>query len=271
MPPDSETPTGTSEMSWRLTASGVVVADPLEPLVPAPGRVRGPVDGRVLPQPGPALGELQRMARREAADAGEERPVTGDVADVHRQVQAGLVDLGADQPAGQHGLGLGPEGQLAVPDRVHQRLDPERVPDQEQRAAAPVVQGEREDPVEPGGERDPLVLVEVGQDLGVAVGGQPVPAGQHQLPELGVVVDLAVVHDDDRAVLVGHRLGAARHVLDGQPAVAEVDLARRCRSPRRRGPGARSCRPWPGRAPRHRSRPYPLSRTPEATVPCAEP
>ena len=37
------------------------------------------------------------------------------------------------------------------------------------------------------------------------------------------VVDLAVEHDDDRAVFVGQRLLAARDVDDGQAAVAEPD------------------------------------------------
>ena len=128
----------------------VVEPDSLEPFGRGAGRVRRPVDRRVRLQPGAPLGELQHVPGRQALDAGEERPVPGDVADVHRQVQAGLVELGRDEPAREHGLGLGPEGQLAAGDRVHQRLHPERVPDQEQRAAGPVEQGEREDPVEPG-------------------------------------------------------------------------------------------------------------------------
>jgi len=159
----------------------VVEPDALEPFAGGAGRVRRPVHGRVRLHPGAPSGELQHVPGRQALDAGEERPVPGDVTDVHRQVQARLVKLGGDEPAREHGLGLGPEGQLAIPDRVHQGLHPERVPDQEQRAAGPVEQGEREDPVEPGGAGDPLVLVQVRQDLGVAVGGQPVPAAQHQL------------------------------------------------------------------------------------------
>src|SRR6185369_9671570 len=40
-------------------------------------------------------------------------------------------------------------------------------------------------------------------------------------PEGRVVVDLAVEHDPDRAVLVGHGLVPAGHVHDGQPPVAQ--------------------------------------------------
>jgi len=165
----------------------------------------------------------QDVARGHAADVAEERPVPRHVAHVHRQVQARLVELGRDQAAREHRLGLGPEGQHPAADRIQQRLHPERVADQEQRPARPVEQREREDSVEPGREPDPLVLVEMGQDLGVAVGGQPVAAGQDGLAQLRVVVDLAVVHDDHGAVLVRHRLGPARHVLDRQPAVGEVN------------------------------------------------
>ena len=202
----------------------IVKPDPLEPVAGAPGLVRRPVDRRVRLQPGPPFSELEHVARWQALDAPEERPISGDVTDVHRQMEARLVEFALDEPAREHRLGFGPECQHAVPDRVHQGLHPERVPDQEELAARPVEQGEGEDPVEPGRERDPLVLVEVGQDLGVAVGPQLVAAGQHHVPKLGVVVDLAVVDDDDRAIFVGHRLRTARHILDGQPAVAEMDV-----------------------------------------------
>ena len=209
----------------ELALDGLLVVEPdaLEPVAAAQAGVGGPVDVRVPLEPGLPCGELEHVARWQAGDAAEERPVAGDVADVHRQVQAQLVDLGLDEAAREHRLGLGPERQLAALDRVHERLHPERVPGQEQLAAGPVIQGEGEDPVQPGGEADPLVLVQVGQDLGVAVGAQLVAAVHHQVAELGVVVDLAVVDDDHRAVLVGHRLRAAGHVLDGQPPVAEVD------------------------------------------------
>ncbi len=56
-------------------------------------------------------------------------------------------------------------------------------------------------------------------------------------PQRGVVVDLAVEDDPDRAVLVRHRLVAARHVDDGQPAVGEPHRRRPGTGPRRRDRG----------------------------------
>src|SRR4051794_41206892 len=48
--------------------------------------------------------------------------------------------------------------------------------------------------------------------LGVAAGPEPVPRPLELAHQLAVVVDLAVLDDDDRAVLVGDRLVAARQV-----------------------------------------------------------
>ena len=45
--------------------------------------------------------------------------------------------------------------------------------------------------------------------------------GFELVSQLGLVVELAVVGDPDRAVFVGHRLGAAGHVDDRQPAMPE--------------------------------------------------
>ncbi len=240
----------------------IMRSDPLHPFVRAQAPVWCPVNGRVAGQPGLPAGELEHVAWRQAIDLPEEGAMTGDVADVHRQVQAHLVELGPDESAREHRLGLGPEGQHPVPDRVHQRFHPERVPDQEELATRPVEQRECEYPVEPGGEGDPLVLVQVRKDLSIAAGRQTVTAGEHHLPELGVVVDLTVVDDNDRAVFVGHRLRTTRHVLDRKPAVAEADVlaaveALAVRSPVSDGIGHRPDKFFVPEAPRAR---YPAHR-----------
>ena len=50
-------------------------------------------------------------------------------------------------------------------------------------------------------------------------------AGGFELrPDVGVVVDLAVEDDPDRAVFVDERLMAGRQIDDAQPAVAERRL-----------------------------------------------
>jgi hypothetical protein len=50
--------------------------------------------------------------------------------------------------------------------------------------------------------------------LGVAAGGELVTGGQESLADLMVVVKLAVEGDPYRAILVGHRLEAAREIHD---------------------------------------------------------
>ena len=69
-----------------------------------------------------------------------------------------------------------------------------------------------------------MLLVEVDEDLGVAVGcGSGGRADSSVGAERLVVVDLAVEDDLDRAVLVADRLVAAGQVDDRQPAVDQAD------------------------------------------------
>ena len=77
-----------------------------------------------------------------------------------------------------------------------------------------------------------MLLVEVDDDLGVAVGRQAVAGPQQLAAQLGVVVDLAVEDDDDRAVLVVDRLVAGVEVDDPQPLDAEADAARHVQAAR---------------------------------------
>ena len=70
----------------------------------------------------------------------------------------------------------------------------------------------------------PSVLVKMDEGLGVGRGPVDVALGDQLVAEaarLILVVKLAVIRDPDRAVLVGHRLGAAGQVDDREPAVPE--------------------------------------------------
>jgi hypothetical protein len=200
----------------------VVLADAVDPVVAAQRVVGRPVDARVRERAHRPVAQLQRVTGGQSVDPPEERVVAGHVPDVHRQVEAGFVELGVDQAAAQHRLGLRTERQPATALGVDHRLDAERVAHEVQRAAAPVEQGEGEDAVQARCEPDALLVVQVRQHLGVAGGLQRVPLGEHVGAQLGVVVDLAVVDHDHRAVGVGHRLGAAGDVEDRQAAVAEA-------------------------------------------------
>ena len=67
-------------------------------------------------------------------------------------------------------------------------------------------------------------------------GAIDVALGLELFAELGLVVELAVVGDPDRAVLVGHGLGAAGQVDDRQPAMPERRGTVDSRNRRRQGP-----------------------------------
>ncbi len=57
--------------------------------------------------------------------------------------------------------------------------------------------------------------------LGVATGGEGVALGQQFLAEFGILEELAVEGDPDRAVLVGDRLPASGKVDDREPPGAQ--------------------------------------------------
>src|SRR5262249_54232934 len=83
-----------------------------------------------------------------------------------------------------------------------------------------------------------LLLVEVDEHLRVAGRAEAVALGDQLRAELGEVVELPVVHDPYRAVLVRHRLVARREVDDAEAPVPEYDAvvgveALPVRSPRR--------------------------------------
>ena len=66
-------------------------------------------------------------------------------------------------------------------------------------------------------------LVPVHEHLGVATRAERVAGALELVHELAVVVDLAVLDDDDRAVLVRDRLVAAGQVDDREPARGDAD------------------------------------------------
>ena len=87
------------------------------------------------------------------------------------------------------------------------------------------------------GQRGPVVLVEVRQDLGVAAAAQHVAARLELLAQRRVVVDLAVLRRPDAAALVGEGLVAALDVDDREPPGAERAAVAGRRSRRRPGRG----------------------------------
>src|SRR6185436_1924721 len=109
--------------------------------------------------------------------------------------------------------------------RIEQRLLAETIARQHQLLAPVVPQRDREHAVELARKLITHLLVEVNDDLGVALRREAVPLLFEALAQLLEVVDLAVLDGPDRSVLVAHRLMATGDVDDAQPAVAQ-DRAR---------------------------------------------
>ena len=165
----------------------------------------------------PAVADPQEMAGRDRFDSLEERPRRARAERVEEQVDALGVGPRGDQSRGQQRLDLRAPEQPAVGLGVIQRADPHAVAAQDQRPLVPVP--ERDGELAPRLLEEPLaeIFVQVGPQLGVAPRGQPVPARQQLGLQLGILEDLAVLRDPDRAVLVADRLPAARQVDDRQP------------------------------------------------------
>src|SRR2546426_2513590 len=70
-----------------------------------------------------------------------------------------------------------------------------------------------------------MVLVEMENGLGVALGHERVSAGQEPAAELAIVVDLTVKDDDLRAILVEDRLPPPREINDAEPSHPKADGA----------------------------------------------
>ena len=134
-------------------------------------------------------------------------------------------------------LELGAEDDAILDDRVVERLDAHAVADQHAAACVLVPDRDGEHAAQALGQRRPVVLVEVGEDLGVAAAAQHVAARAQLVTQGVVVVDLAVLGAPDAAALVGERLVAALDVDDREPAGADARRRRRTRSRRRRARG----------------------------------
>ena len=104
-----------------------------------------------------------------------------------------------------------------------ERLDPEAVAPEEEDVTVDVDDREREHAAEPAEHVAAVLLVEVGKDLGVAAAAEAMAPALEVASQLVMVVELAVEDDDDRSVLVRHRLVAQRRQVDDpEPRVDEA-------------------------------------------------
>ena len=152
------------------------------------------------------------MPGRQLADLAEDRERGGN--GVGRQERLERVEV---EVALRQRVELGGERELAVDVAVVERLDPEAVAREHEPLAARVPDRDREHPAQPLREPEIPLLVGVDDRLGVGARAQRVPGALERVVQLGVVVDLAVLDDGARAVLVRDRLVAAREVDDREP------------------------------------------------------
>ena len=129
------------------------------------------------------------------------------------------------ESAGEQRLDLGGEQQQVPGASVIQRLDAQPVSRQQQPLALRIPQAEGEHPVQLAQQLGGVaagLLVAMDEHLRVGVGAEAVALRQQWLAQAEVVVQLAVVREPDRAVLVAERLPALfREVDDGEPAVRQ--------------------------------------------------
>ena len=164
----------------------------------------------------------QPLARHQLANAGQRRERSRDEAEGHVGVDRLVVELGLDDAARQHALQLRGEDDAVAGLGVVERLDAEPVARDHEAPLAPVPDRHPELAANALRERQADLLVEVRQDLGVAVAREAV-AAEELAADVLVVVELAVLDGPDGGVLVADRLVAAFHVDDAEPPDAERD------------------------------------------------
>ena len=229
MPPESSTPTGTSATRCARTESRRRSRSSRRQRLPRlvaqlRGR-RGPVGGVAL-EPRPPVLEHEHVARRQLADLAEDRARAVDGVEGEERLERVEVELAREAGQPPQRLELGGEGELARDVAVVQRLDPEAVAREHEPPARAVPHRDGEHPAQALGEARAVLLVEVDEHLGVGVRRAEHVARALELgAQLGVVVDLAVLDDDDAPVLARDRLVAALEVDDRQPPRGEPGLA----------------------------------------------
>ena len=169
----------------------------------------------------------QRGGGRQLQRRAVDRARLGHVAQ-RKVILDGLrLDRAVEPAMCQQRLELRPEQQVPVgQQRVEQRLHSESVAREEQLLLPLVPQREREHAAEALDAVRAPRLPGVNDDLRVAPGAEHVSERLQFRDQLLVVVDLAVVDNDDRVVLVVERLLARRDIDDRKASMAKSDARR---------------------------------------------
>ena len=169
--------------------------------------------------------DRQRRGGRQGRDVGEPGRRLRDVAQAHEVVACLSIDRRAEILQRRDRLDLAGEHPLPVEPRVEQRLHAVAIARQHQAPVARIVDGEREDAAQPGDQLLAPLLVQMDQHLGIGRPPEAMPAFLELPTQRLMIVDLAVVHDVDAPILVGHRLPPGRRQIDeGEPAMHELTV-----------------------------------------------
>src|SRR5581483_9256834 len=119
-------------------------------------------------------------------------------------------------------LNLGCECEHPAIPEVVERLDAHPIPRAKQPLTLRVPNRKRKHPAEVTDAFGPILFVRMEDGLSIRSRLITMPCGFKSGPESGVIIDLAVVSDPQRAILVAHRLPAALDIHHRQPPVAQV-------------------------------------------------
>ena len=160
----------------------------------------------------------EQVAGRQLAALVEDRERCRDRVEGEEGLETVEVELAARQRSQ-----LRREGELGAVGTVVERLDAEAVTGEDESPAARVPDCDREHSTQPACEVRVPLLVRVHEHLGVAVGPETMARAFELAAQVLVVVDLTVLHDVARTVLVRDRLVAGLEIDDRETPGGEAD------------------------------------------------
>ena len=166
----------------------------------------------------PAVGaksDLHVMSGRDRLHAREGGAPPAEREKSEEMVESAWICPWHDRAGGDQRLDLGAEIKGVALPRPEQRANADPIARQQHDAASEVDQGKSELPLQMLEKSFAVLLIEMDDDLGVGARGKDVTLRLKLLLELGIVEQLAIEDDRDRAILVE----------DGLPAIAKTDDA----------------------------------------------
>ena len=173
----------------------------------------------------------ERFARPEFRDALENRVRVRHIKIREVRVQRRGVHAPRNQTRAKQTVQLRREREGTVLPRIHERLDAETVPGEEQPLVSRIADGEGEHPVKT---RDRVIapgFVGPQHDLGIAARPERVAFSDQFIAQFACIVNLSVENDGNGIVLVQHRLMAVRHIDHAQAPCPQRDISMRPRPP----------------------------------------